>query len=402
MATPTKDNGVTEHSSTRITKPNTVGMNRPSWFEVVENLSQQLDKPRPKSKPRMDSETEEEYPEGCERHEREIEGQRSVPASTLEAMMRAMIDAQQKQTDRLMAKLGPRLGYEISDSQPGPSTSGLEQSKPDKQDDGESDVAGLVAELKSFFDDTDETSPNVRAELASTVSDGIRNVVNIKKIKAIMEKYKRPGNCEGLLVPQVNDEIWRQARTFAHTRDIQHQHTQALITKALIPVIQATDHLMAAALGETPVNVKELLVKSMDAIRLLSGAISEVNKKRREGFKPEVGAPYKRLCTEKVTTTKYLFGDDLPKKVKDISDSKQLGLKMTDKFTKKKYHGEKFNPYQHANNRFHYGQGHPSGGNRGTGGKKTFRGRIVSPYPTYGKGKGTVFLPKKEGERKYQ
>ncbi|XP_046563321.1 uncharacterized protein LOC124272211 [Haliotis rubra] len=242
-------------------------------------------------------------------------------------MMQAMINSQQQQTDRLIAKLGPRAGCEMSDSQPRPSTSRHSRSNPnetdvvdshdscsegevdvseneydelegifsksgDKDNYDESDVANLVSELKSFFEDSKETSTDVRSELASTVSDGIRNNVNMKKLKVIMDKYKRPRNCEALIVPAVKEEL-----------DV-------------------------SAMGNTSVNIKDLLVKSMDTIRLMSGAISELNKRRRDGFKPDLSGPYKRLCSTKITTSKWLFGDDLGKKIKEISDSKQLSKKM--------------------------------------------------------------------------
>ena len=42
--------------------------------------------------------------------------------------------------------------------------------------------------------------------------------------------------------------------------------------------------------------------------------------KRRELIKPALEAPFTRLCKPDIATTTKLFGDDLPKQLKDMTE----------------------------------------------------------------------------------
>ena len=49
----------------------------------------------------------------------------------------------------------------------------------------------------------------------------------------------------------------------------------------------------------------------------------KLNMKRRELIKPELNPPYTRLCKEDIAVSTKLFGDDLPKHLKDMSEAKK-------------------------------------------------------------------------------
>ena len=51
---------------------------------------------------------------------------------------------------------------------------------------------------------------------------------------------------------------------------------------------------------------------------------SEVNLRRRERLKPELHPTYRHLCNPSNTITSQLFGDDLPKAVKDIVEANKI------------------------------------------------------------------------------
>ena len=62
-------------------------------------------------------------------------------------------------------------------------------------------------------------------------------------------------------------------------------------------------------------------------------SINEVNIKRHEPVKPDLNDQFKQLCGSNTPVTKLLFGDDLPKLVKEIhvSDTNKVGVKVSSK-----------------------------------------------------------------------
>jgi hypothetical protein len=61
---------------------------------------------------------------------------------------------------------------------------------------------------------------------------------------------------------------------------------------------------------------------------LLGNALYEISMKRREILKPEVAGRYKSLCRDSQPITTWLFGDELPKSIRDIAQVKRMCVKQ--------------------------------------------------------------------------
>ena len=72
-----------------------------------------------------------------------------------------------------------------------------------------------------------------------------------------------------------------------------------------------------------------LAQEAIDSLSLLAHANTELNNRRKELIKPDLHTDYKHLCSASTTVTAELFGDDLSKQVKDISEVKRVGRKVT-------------------------------------------------------------------------
>jgi NAD-dependent SIR2 family protein deacetylase len=66
----------------------------------------------------------------------------------------------------------------------------------------------------------------------------------------------------------------------------------------------------------------------MDSIVILSHANWKLNMKRRELIKPDLNSPYTRLCKEKIKPSAKLFGEELPKHLKDMAEAKKVGQQL--------------------------------------------------------------------------
>ena len=72
-----------------------------------------------------------------------------------------------------------------------------------------------------------------------------------------------------------------------------------------------------------PQNAEDTVGSFMDGVLLLANADEKVL------MRPQLNANYRHLCSPSNPVTSLLFGDDLPKAVKDISDTNRLGSKLT-------------------------------------------------------------------------
>ena len=66
----------------------------------------------------------------------------------------------------------------------------------------------------------------------------------------------------------------------------------------------------------------------MDGVLLLANANQELTYRRRELMRPQLNSNYRHLCSPSNPVTAELFGDDLPKAVKDISDTNRLSSNL--------------------------------------------------------------------------
>ena len=90
----------------------------------------------------------------------------------------------------------------------------------------------------------------------------------------------------------------------------------------------------------------ELLDGCSDAVSLLALASQEINVRRKELWRPELEESYKLLCTHNKPVTNWLFGDNLSQKVKEMSDTKKMYLRIDSrKISNRKSPFARFQPF---------------------------------------------------------
>ena len=116
--------------------------------------------------------------------------------------------------------------------------------------------------------------------------------------------------------------------------------------------------------GKTP-EPRQILEKVMDSIAILSHTNWKINMKRRELIKPDLNPPYTRLCKEDIKPSAKLFGDNLPKHLKDMAEAKKVGQQMqkpatSRPLTQNHYSAKSYKqkvvhskPYDRTSNTFH-------------------------------------------------
>lgn len=78
---------------------------------------------------------------------------------------------------------------------------------------------------------------------------------------------------------------------------------------------------------------------------MLANANEEINMRRKEMIKPDLHDDYKHLCSSSIEPTSFLFGDELPKQLKDLTEVNRVGKKVThSRSSKAKAFGYKSRP----------------------------------------------------------
>ena len=68
---------------------------------------------------------------------------------------------------------------------------------------------------------------------------------------------------------------------------------------------------------------------TLDSLTLLSHSVYEANLIRWELIRPDLNEHYKQLCSSHTPISTLLFGDDLPKAVKEISEPNKVSQRVS-------------------------------------------------------------------------
>ena len=173
-----------------------------------------------------------------------------------------------------------------------------------------------------------------------------------------LKSILRPGNCPGLAPVRVNENIWHELGRNMQTSDANMQRVQLPLVKGATAVARITDIVLAnydEATGAVgfDANATELVFDLLNkALGCLGAANFETVQRRREKLKSEINPEFGNICAQAHPYTDWLFGDDINKKVEDISIVNKISKKIV----------KTSSPSNHRGKRL---PGHPQGAGRG-------------------------------------
>ena len=145
-----------------------------------------------------------------------------------------------------------------------------------------------------------------------------------------------PENFEGLEPNKVNIAIWRTILHQTKSANLKLQNMQALVQKSFAVIANMADDLYknTTEKDEKVVGqrIKDTIRKCDDAAIFLGKINQDVLNLRREKTAPELNQNYKQLTFKTEDHPKLLFGDDLPKTNKDISETNNVGQSSTKRY----------------------------------------------------------------------
>ena len=166
--------------------------------------------------------------------------------------------------------------------------------------------------------------PKVNDTLARVVNSGIRAKIDRNVAKELCEKFVRPRNCEALVVPKINKELWNTSAFKKTTKegDKCFQTAQRYMSQGLIPLVSLMDKLLETDQAEEFRLAKE-------SFQLLAYAHRDISNIRRQQLKGVVSDKYKQLCNDSTPLTGNLLGDDLEKQIKTLDEMRKVGFDLS-------------------------------------------------------------------------
>ena len=207
----------------------------------------------------------------------------------------------------------------------------------------------LLQEISHDLEQEEEVGGTINQQLADIVNKRWSTKLPERKQKEKMEKYSRPSNCEELIVPRVNAEIWDKLdnKTKHNDLHVRATSTQKILAKVGSILTFTTDKLLQMRNAASP-DVDQLITMNTDALALLGHTMCELSMRRRDAIRPNLNKDYSSLCASHVPETTYLFGDNLQTQLNDIRASNKISkAAVPQRFDKARPYGR---PHSHGTN----------------------------------------------------
>lgn len=267
-------------------------------------------------------------------------------------------------------------GFSVSDSE-----------QPDEDED-------WLDEATRFYSSEESLGEDLPKDAATLANKALRSAVPASREKELMEKFLRPRNCEGLIVPRVNQDIWKVLQRRTRDADFQLQKVHSLLNKGLIPILQT----LASLKGKKD---KDNLKRVLDAFQLLALGSHSLAVARRQAMQPDLFPQFRALCAPSRPVGELLFGEDqeLTKAMKQLKESQQADTRLGYGAPRPTFRGRGTGGYRG-------GRGGPAGQRGKT--RPNFLGGRAPPYRrrgannnnNYSRGQQGHAAPQKQGEQK--
>ncbi|KAK3086121.1 hypothetical protein FSP39_013847 [Pinctada imbricata] len=156
---------------------------------------------------------------------------------------------------------------------------------------------------------------DVNSDLANLVDSWFRDGVEEESYSELTKETLRPGNRKSLVTVKTNQLIWDLLSPSLRTNDKKIQNAQTSIVKAGAILTKVLDKLGKDTKNEN----SELVDQTMQCLALIGHSNRQLCLFRRELMKPDRRGEYSHMCSQSLKFTDQLFGDDVPKAVKDVN-----------------------------------------------------------------------------------
>ena len=102
----------------------------------------------------------------------------------------------------------------------------------------------LLCEIAQDFETDDKVDPKVSNKLAEIVNNRWSSKLEENKVKEKQDKYYRPDNCDKLIAPRVNPEIWGRLNHSVKSSDLRLAGMQKTLVKVASAFVKSTNEIL--------------------------------------------------------------------------------------------------------------------------------------------------------------
>ena len=162
----------------------------------------------------------------------------------------------------------------------------------------------LLFDIAQDFSEQEDTGPPISQKIADIINKRWSEKLGEHKLHENRDKYPRPTNCERVIVPRVNPEIWARIDHNTKQLDLRASSIQTNLVKVGAILARSTDKLLSLAQAEvTSSEIEALITFNTDAMALLGHALCDLSQRRRETLKPHLNKEYATFCASHVPIT---------------------------------------------------------------------------------------------------
>jgi hypothetical protein len=188
----------------------------------------------------------------------------------------------------------------------------------------------LLSEIENGFSQEDDMGPAITEKLATIINKRWSEKLSDQNLKEKRDQHPRPDNCDRLVAPRINPEIWARIDHTAKQLDLRASTNQSNLAKAGVVLAKSTDKLLSLYQKDSKPEYWELITLNTDALALLGHASCEMSQRRRETLKPHLNKEYTTLCASHVPVTSLLFWDDLQGQLTNIRATNKVSNTISD------------------------------------------------------------------------
>ena len=218
------------------------------------------------------------------------------------------------------------------------------------EDEEHEDIRNNIDYSKINTVDSDqEKSEAIVDEIAKIVSNNWSSRKSKESMNKLFDQYKSPQNCV-LEPPKVNIELWKLLNALQKKSDIKFSSVQKSLIKALNAVLEIFKNVTSPN-----VDIQTIAQTTADIAAILGHASLEISLKRRTFIRNVINSDYKDVCSSTQPITENLFGDDLPKMIKEVNLTNKLQKKPQRRYILDKSY--RYKPYQQPSQNSFLGRG---------------------------------------------
>ena len=168
-----------------------------------------------------------------------------------------------------------------------------------------------------------KTGPKIGSNLSKAVNAALSVKSNKDCINDLSKKYLRPNNCDLMVVPKVNKEIWEAIPRQAHSSDVYLQDIQKSLLSGLVPIVEIADHMVK---NKEPLDSSKAKTLLGDSLSLIGHAFYSLSIKWRFNIRHNLNPRYQKICNRDTRINTNLFGDNIMSRIEELGDPTKIPL----------------------------------------------------------------------------